>query len=70
MRFAVERISGPTCQVNNSNSLLRRKLAHVQLNRSDLKYAMAKRLERRDRKFLDDDIVDGIGPWATVSDDT
>jgi hypothetical protein len=56
--------------LDNSNSLLRRKLAHVQLNRSDLKYAMAKRLERRDRKFLDDDIVDGIGPWATVSDDT
>lgn len=44
------------------------KLAHVQLNRSDLKRAMEKRPERIDRKFLDDDIVDGVGPWGKMSE--
>lgn len=44
------------------------KLAHVQLNRNELKRAMDKHLDRRDKKFLDHDIVDGIGPWGKEID--
>ena len=40
------------------------KRAHVQLNRQNLKGAMEKRIEKRDKKFLDHDIVDGLGPWG------
>ena len=46
------------------------KLAHVQLNRSELKREMGKHLDRADKKFVDHDIVDGVGPWRTVSDAT
>jgi hypothetical protein len=49
---------------NSSGSVLELKLAHVQLNRAELKQAMEKRLDKADEKFLDDDIVNGIGPWA------
>jgi len=44
------------------------KLAHAQLNRSELRRAMEKRVEKLDKKFLDYDIVDGVGPWGKVSD--
>jgi hypothetical protein len=40
------------------------KLAHMQLNRAELKRAMEKRLEKSEKKFLDDNIVDGVGPWG------
>ena len=43
------------------------KLAHVQLNRSELKRKMGKRLEKAEQKFLDGNIVDGVGPWGNVS---
>lgn len=49
---------------NNNDTFLARKLAHVQLNRTELKRAMDKMMERGDKKFLDHDIVEGIGPWA------
>lgn len=41
-----------------------RKLNHVQLNRSELKNAMKKRPDQIDRKFLDHDPVNGVGPWG------
>ena len=44
------------------------KLAHVRLNKSELKRAMEQRLDKRDRKFLDHDIVPGVGPWAKAND--
>ncbi|MDB5601162.1 MAG: hypothetical protein JWN71_3206 [Xanthobacteraceae bacterium] len=53
---------------NDSANFFALKLAHVQLNRPKLKRTMEKRLDRRDKKFLDHDIVQGIGPWATVID--
>ena len=46
------------------------KLAHIQLNRAELKRAMEKRLDKLDKKFLDDDIVDGVGPWGKAADFT
>jgi hypothetical protein len=45
-------------------SLMARKAAHAQLNLSDLKSAMKKRMDDADRKFLNKDIVQGIRPWA------
>ena len=49
---------------NASDDFFALKLAHVQLNRQKLKRAMEKRLDKRDKKFLDHDIVAGIGPWG------
>jgi hypothetical protein len=43
------------------------KLAHVQLNLAELKRAMEKRLDGRDKKFLDHDTVDGVGPWGVAT---
>jgi len=51
-----------------SGSFFDLKLAHAELNRAALKQAMEKRMDRFDKKFLDHDIVDGIGPWGTISD--
>jgi hypothetical protein len=52
--------------LNTEDDLLKRKLAHVHLNRSDLKSAMQKRMDKPERKFLDEDIVQGVGPWGTM----
>lgn len=52
---------------NDRDEFSELKRAHVQLNRQNLKRAMEKRLEKRDKKFLDHDIVDGVGPWGKVS---
>lgn len=54
---------------NSSDDFFALKLAHVQLNRLALKRAMEKHLERRERKFLDHDIVEGVGPWGRAPDD-
>lgn len=43
------------------------KRAHVQPNWQNLKRAMERHLEKRDKKFLDHDIVEGVGPWGKVS---
>ena len=51
-----------------SDSFFDLKLAHVHLNRTKLKRAMEKRLDKLEKKFLDDDIVDGVGPWGTAPD--
>ncbi|WP_439360107.1 hypothetical protein [Bradyrhizobium sp. DASA03007] len=51
----------------SSDGFFALKLAHVQLNRMELKRAMDQTLERRDRMFLDHDIVEGIGPWAKAT---
>jgi hypothetical protein len=48
--------------------LLSLKLAHVQLNRAELKRAMEKRMDKPEKKFLDEDIGQGIGPWGTTSE--
>lgn len=53
---------------NAGDNFFALKLAHVQLNRQALKRAMEKRLDKRDKKFLDHDIVAGIGPWGKASD--
>jgi hypothetical protein len=53
---------------NANGGLSDLKLAHVQLNRAELKRAMEKRLDKPEKKFLDHDIVDGVGPWGKVSD--
>ena len=42
------------------------KRAQLKFNRSGLKREMENRLERLDYKFLDHDIVDGVGPWGTT----
>ncbi|VIO71287.1 hypothetical protein [Bradyrhizobium ivorense] len=52
---------------DESDSFFASKLAHLQLNRAELKRAMDKVFEKGDRKFLDHDIVEGIGPWANGS---
>jgi hypothetical protein len=51
----------------NTDDFFALKLAHVQLNRSELKGAMGKRLDDRDKKFLDHDTVDGVGPWGKAN---
>jgi hypothetical protein len=53
---------------NISDNLLKVKLMHVQLNQSELKRAMEKRLDKPDKKFLDHDIVIGVGPWGKIRD--
>ena len=50
-----------------SDRLFKLKLAHVELNRSELKRAMEKQLDDAAKEFLDQRIVDGIGPWGTVA---
>jgi hypothetical protein len=50
---------------NHSDNLMSVKLMHVQLNRSELKRAMEKHLDKPDKKFLDHDIVIGVGPWGS-----
>ncbi|MBH5396443.1 hypothetical protein HZZ13_01260 [Bradyrhizobium sp. CNPSo 4010] len=52
---------------NNNDAFFALKLAHVQLNRAGLKRAMNKVLEKCEKKFLDHDIVEGIGPWANAT---
>ncbi|TKV80148.1 hypothetical protein FDV58_18060 [Bradyrhizobium elkanii] len=52
---------------NKSDGLFALKLAHMQLNRAGLKRAMDKIFEKSDKKFLDHDIVRGIGPWTNAS---
>ncbi|MET4121120.1 hypothetical protein ABIB85_007586 [Bradyrhizobium sp. JR1.5] len=51
----------------NSDGFFALKFAHVRLNRAELKRAMDKTLERRDKTFLDHDIVEGIRPWAKAA---
>ncbi|WP_314957127.1 hypothetical protein [Bradyrhizobium cosmicum] len=51
----------------NSDGFFALKFAHVQLNRAELQRAMDKALERRDKTFLDHDVVEGIGPWAKAA---
>jgi hypothetical protein len=53
---------------NASGGFFDLKLAHVHLNRAELKRAMEKRLDKLEKKFLDDDIVDGVGPWGKAAD--
>ncbi len=55
---------------NADSDLLALKLAHVQLNLAELKRAMEKRLDDRERKFLDHDTVDGVGPWGKATNST
>ena len=43
----------------------RKAATHFQLNLSDLKSAMKKGMDGAEGKFLDEDIVQGISPWAT-----
>ncbi|MBR1149700.1 hypothetical protein [Bradyrhizobium sp. JYMT SZCCT0428] len=40
------------------------KLKHAKLNYAEVKRAMEKRLKKLDGKFLDQDVVQGVGPWG------
>lgn len=51
-------------QQNNRDAFFERKLAHSQLNRSDLTKAMKDRSKKLESKFLRQNIVEGVGPWA------
>ena len=51
-----------------SNGIVDLKRAHLQLNWSELKREMGKRLEGADKQFLDQEIVSGVGPWGTASE--
>jgi hypothetical protein len=51
-----------------SGSFFDLKLAHAQLNRAELKRAMKERLDKLDNKFLDHDVVGGVGPWGKVAE--
>jgi hypothetical protein len=53
-------------QKDGGDNLLNVKLMHVRLNRSELRRAMEKHLDKPDKKFLDRDIVAGVGPWKNV----
>ena len=53
---------------NHSDNLMNVKLMHVQLNRSELKRAMEKHPDKPDKKFLDHDIMIGVGPWGKIRD--
>jgi hypothetical protein len=55
---------------NDKEAFFEVKLRHAQLNRSTLKRAMEKRQEKADKKFLDHDIVERVGPWGKVPDAT
>jgi hypothetical protein len=54
---------------NNKKDFFELKLRHAEINRSTLKRAMEKRLDKPEKKFLDEDIVDGIGPWGKEAED-
>jgi hypothetical protein len=56
-----------TSDLNNrdeSEPLMRRKLMHARLNMTSLERAARERLGKLERKYLNEDIADGIGPWA------
>ena len=72
-RSVIEEVGAAEIEVdveaqNESSGFFGLKLAHVKLNRADLTRAMEKRLDRTERKFLDHDVVNGIGPWGTTPD--
>jgi hypothetical protein len=46
------------------DAFFREKLAHVEVNKSDLEKAMDERDKKRDDAFLNQAIVGGLGPWA------
>jgi hypothetical protein len=54
-------------KTNSCGEFFSRKLAHMRLNRSEMKRAMEKRLDGFDRKFLEHDTVEGIGPWGKTA---
>jgi hypothetical protein len=46
-----------------NSSVFRAKVAHLSINKNALKRAMSKREEKADKKYLDQDLYPGIGPW-------
>lgn len=48
---------------NDSSNFFKLKLGHFQLNRSKLKRAMEKRIEKLNKKLFDRDICNGVRPW-------
>ena len=49
---------------NDTSEFFDFKMRNVQLNRSKLKRVMAKRFEKLDNTFLDQNTVNGVGPWG------
>lgn len=50
--------------VSEKDDFCKQKMAHVRLNRDELKRACKEREKELDRNFLYRKIVEGIGPWA------
>ncbi len=50
--------------VSEKDDVYKQKMAHVRLNRDELKRACKEREKELDRNFLYRKIVEGIGPWA------
>ncbi|MEJ1368569.1 MAG: hypothetical protein RPU35_10215 [Candidatus Sedimenticola sp. (ex Thyasira tokunagai)] len=50
--------------MNDNSDLQKLKMRHVQLNKSVLKRAMLKRIEKLDKRYLNNEIFEGIGPWC------
>jgi hypothetical protein len=53
-------------ELNPSNRLGKRRLAHVRLNRHSIERAARKREEKLDKRFLGRDIVESVGPWRAA----
>jgi hypothetical protein len=45
---------------------LRAKLGHLSINQNNIKRAMTKREEKSEKKYLDQEIYLGIGPWRNI----
>ncbi len=60
-------INGDTQAVSDTSAFFKLKISHARLNRSKLRRAMKKREDKLDKRFLNRDIVDGIGPWGKES---
>jgi hypothetical protein len=54
---------------NDRGSLFEAKMRHAEINKDEIERAMAKREDKLDRKFLDCDIVNGVGPWGIQESD-
>ncbi len=57
-------LRGDVQAANSNDDFFHLKMSHAQLNRTSLKHAMEKRVEKLDKMFLGRPIRNGIGPWG------
>lgn len=50
--------------ITKRDALFFEKLTHIEMNRTNLERAMDKRDKKRDEEFLNQEVFEGIGPWA------